>query len=212
MTADVAPTVRFAGRAWTVKVSAGPVGPGPNRFSAENVNLDASGRLVLRVRPDQTGWTCAEVVAQGDYGYGDYRWRVATDVRGLYPQVVLGLFTWSDEQAQANRELDIEFSRWGRAAETRSESFAVQTPRGPITRRFPPGVAPGEHTLIWAPGRVVFRSRFGAATHTWTHAGPHVPTPGGGVAPRMNLWLFRGLAPAAEQAVVIESFEHAAGG
>ena len=204
-------TVRFAAREWLVKVADQPVGPGPNRFSAANVHVDHAGRLHLRIAPGQTGWTCAEVIALPStgrpFGYGRYRWRVATDVRALDPATVLGLFTWSDDPAQSHRELDIEF--WGDLTAGRpGGTFTVQHPT-PATHGFEPGTPPSEHLFTWSAGRVDFTGRFADRTHAWTHRSNHVPTPGGAVAPRMNLWLRAGRAPARPQHVVLDGFDYA---
>jgi len=43
--------------------------------------------------------------ADDETGYGRYEWTVASDVRDLDPQAVVGMFTWSDDDAFHNREL-----------------------------------------------------------------------------------------------------------
>lgn len=204
---DAAPTIQFAGRTWTVKVSSVPVGPGPNLFAASNVVVDASG-LRLSVRPSAAGWTCAEVIAQGEFGYGSYRWTVSSTMPQLDPNVVLGMFTWSDDPEQANRELDIEFSGWGRPDEVRRGAYSVHQPAHSVTHRFATAPGRSEHRLSWTPGRVAFSSHFGPLVQLWSHESAAVPTPGGGVAPRINLWLFQTASPAAAQSVAIESFTY----
>lgn len=204
---DAAPTIQFAGLTWTVKTSSGPVGPGPNLFAASNVVVDASG-LRLSVRPSAAGWTCAEVIGHGGFGYGGYHWTVSSTMARLDPNVVLGMFTWSDEPAQANRELDIEFSGWGRPDEVRRGAYSVHLPTGPVTHRFATADGRSEHHLFWTPGRVAFSSHFGHLVQVWSHQGAAVPTPGGGVAPRINLWLFRAASPVRAQSVTIESFTY----
>ena len=221
MDTDAPTTIHFAGRAWTVKTSDAPVGPGPNVFSAANVTVTGTGHLRLAVgrSPSQPVWTCAEVIAHGTFGYGTYRWTVASDLTTLDPQVVLGMFTWSDDPAQAHRELDIEFSRWGRTPEPggsepgsgcdpETGGFTVQTPGGPITHTFTTHPGRSEHSLMWTPGRIRFSSRCGNVEHIWTHESANVPTPGGGVAPRINLWLYRGAPAQAPASITIESFRH----
>ena len=201
------PTIRFAGRTWTVKTSPSPVGPGPNRYSADRVTVTPAGRLRVAIGATPSGWSCAEVIAHGGFGYGTYRWTVSSTLDTLDANAVLGLFLWSDDPAQANRELDIEFSRWGESAPPVSGSFTVANLAPPNTFRFPSGAGRSEHTLTWTPGRVAFRSRSGGV-HTWGVDSPDVPVPGGGVAPRINLWLFRGRAPSGPQAVTVEDFSY----
>ena len=105
-------SIRFSGYDWLVKESVTKVGPGPNAFSAANVAVDQRG-LQLRIAELDARWTCAEVIAQGTFGYGTYTWVVASDLTQLDPSVVLGMFTWSDVPDHAHREIDIEFARWG---------------------------------------------------------------------------------------------------
>lgn len=191
-----------------VKTSSVRVGPGPNLYSADRVRVDPAGRLQLGIDASPSGWSCAEVVAQGEFGFGRYQWRVESGVAGLDPHAVLGMFTWSDEPIHANRELDIEFSGWGESAPPVAGIFTVQNAAAPNSFRFPAATGRSTHTLVWTAGKVEFRSEFGAVVHEWSHAGPDVPTPGGGVAPRINLWLFRGHAPSRPQLVTIEDFTY----
>ncbi len=207
MASESTAIIKFADRRWTIKHSLGPIGPGPNVFSAGNVTLDSKGRLTLHLAPATKGWTCAEVVGLGSFGYGTYRWRLATSVDQFDPAVVLGMFTWSDAPAQANRELDIEFSRWGQDAAAVTGGFSVQAAGAPGFR-FAPTSGASEHTLAWTPGRVQFHSQFGSAEHRWSYQGADVPTSGGEVAPRMNLWLFRGASPKKPHQVVFENFRY----
>lgn len=107
--------IAFAGYDWVVKNYAWEVGPGPNRFSdnSRNVWVDAAGRLHLRIEKRKKTWYCAEVICTESLGHGTYRFYLDSDVAELDPNVVLGLFTWSDTPGFNNREVDIEFSRWG---------------------------------------------------------------------------------------------------
>ena len=210
---EYASTIRFANRPWQIKTSRKPIGPGPNRFSAANVRVDENGSLHLSINQRPDGWSCAEVVGLGDFGYGTYRWSLKSTVLNFAAPTVLGLFTWSDEQTQANRELDIEFSRWGNAESPVIGSFAVQrpTPLEPAVERFSPGPSRSTHELHWSPQRVQFRSRFGIAQQDWSYTGTDVSRPGGDVAPRMNLWLYRGISPTKPHSVTIEDFDYRPG-
>ena len=46
-------------------------------------------------------------------GGAEPRFEVQGPIGDLDPNVVLGLFTWSDDPAYDHRELDIELARWG---------------------------------------------------------------------------------------------------
>ena len=213
MDADVA-KVRFGGFAWKVKDSNNRrVGPGNNLFSAGHVVVDSLGRLRLDIARTSLGWTCAEVIGQGAFGHGTYRWSLASGVTGFEAPVVLGLFTWSDQGGHANRELDIEFSRWGRASESVRGGFTLQRESrsgGPIGVSFPPIQGASQHELDWLPGRLRFRSTFGESSCEWSYGGAGVPPSGGNVAPRMNLWLYQGSEPAAPHSVLLDGFSYTA--
>lgn len=202
----------FSGLTWTVKASTTKVGPGPNRFSAANVTVDDAGLhlAIARSQTAQASWTCAEVIAQGTFGYGTYRWTLASDVTRLDGNAVLGMFTWSAEPRAAHREIDIEFARWGDPGVTRTGSFTLQATVPPTSRAFAlPRANRSIHTLTWSPGRVAASSATpGGVPVTWSVTDAAVPEPGGDVAPRINLWLFRGLAPATPQQVTVEAFAY----
>jgi len=118
----------FSGYDWWVKTGPEPIGPGPNYFSdsTNNVWVDALGQLHLKITNRSNQWQCAEIVSARTFGYGSYRFELASRVDNLNPMVVLGLFTWSDDMAFADREIDIECSRWGNDADPTSAQYVVQ--------------------------------------------------------------------------------------
>jgi hypothetical protein len=190
-------TVQFSGYTWKVKSSTGLVGPGPNVFSdsATNVWVDSAGRLHLKLTYSKGRWRCAEVINAQSLGVGRYTFELDSSVEALDPNVVLGLFTWSDDPAYANRELDIEFSRWGNAADATDGQYVVQPydGAGHLQRITQPAVAASTHFFDWRAGAVAFSSAT-ATPAAWTYAGADVPPPGSEHV-RMNLWLFRGAPP-----------------
>jgi hypothetical protein len=201
-------TVAFDGYTWTVKASTRKIGPGPNLFSPDLAWIDASGALHLRIAKVGGRWNVSEVINQATLGYGTYSWTVRADLDALDRQVVLGLFTWNDDPAYNHRELDVEFARWGNASDPTNGQYVVQPydRAGNLQRiRQAPGFATTTHGFTWRPDRVDFFSS--AAPTSWSYAGADVPRPGGENA-RMNLWLFRGVAPSNGQPaeVVITDF------
>src|SRR6185503_3577849 len=95
--------VTWSGGQWQVKTSNASVGPGPNIFSKANVGVDPGGFLHLRIAKDAQGrWTTAEVIGPSSLGYGTYTFTIATPLDALDPNVVLGLFTWSDRPQYAH--------------------------------------------------------------------------------------------------------------
>ena len=108
--------ISFSGYDWWVKSSPGLVGPGPNYFSdrADDVWVDAQGRLHLKIVYRNGRWYSTEVFGADPLGYGTYTFTLASRVDQLDKNIVLGLFTWDDtDPAYYHREIDIEFSRWG---------------------------------------------------------------------------------------------------
>jgi hypothetical protein len=191
--------IHFSDYTWEVKSSAARVGPGPNYFSASsrNVWVDGKGRLHLRITRDDGRWESAEVASARSFGYGRYAFTLASPVNAaaLDPNAVLGLFTWKDDPAYHNREIDIEFSRWGIAESTESGSHTVQpwaTEGNQRTFSQPP-VTSSRHSFIWRPASISFRNS-SVPSENWTYSGPDVPLSGGEHA-RMNLWLFQGNPP-----------------
>ena len=119
--------VTWSGESWAIKTSRSAVGPGPNVYSRSNVSVDTQGRLHLRIARDATGaWTTAEIIGPRTYGYGTYTFTIDPAVDALDPNVVLGLFTWSDRARFAHREIDIEFARWGSSTDPTNAQFVVQ--------------------------------------------------------------------------------------
>ena len=218
-------TISFSGHTWSVKTSSGKVGPGPNYFSnsANNVWVDADDRLHLKITKDKGRWYCAEIVSTESFGYGTYRFYLDSPVDALDPNVVLGLFTWNDNPAYNHREIDIEFSRWGTAANLNAQ-FVVQpydVPANVLRFDEPAGVTASLHSVNWLTGSVGFQSIRGQVLpatdstiiQTFSVGGAATPVPGGENA-RMNLWLFQGHAPAdgREVEVIVNRFEFVAPG
>jgi hypothetical protein len=211
----------FSGYDWWVKTSAGQVGPGPNYFSdsTNNVWLDGLGQLHLRITNRSNQWQCAELVSARTLGYGSYRFELGSPVDNLDPMVVLGLFTWSDDPVFADREIDVECSRWGNEADPTSAQYVIQPYNlsGHLLRiALPAGQTNSTHLFTWETNRVSFQSQ----------RGPYAPNPApanvisnwsytltvprtGDENIRLNLWLFNGAAPTDnhEVEVVINSFQ-----
>ena len=209
--------VTWGGIQWQVKTSNAAVGPGPNVFSKANVSVDASGSLHLRIAKDvATGkWTTSEVIGPTSYGYGTYTFTVGSRVDQLDPNVVLGLFTWSDKAPYAHRELDVEVARWGSTTDPTNAQFVVQ-PYDVANHLSRFATGSGSRMVMqftWRAGRVDFSARrldTGATVASYTYSGTDVPKPGDERV-HLNFWLFNGAAPtnALPAEVVVESFAFA---
>lgn len=211
----------FSGYEWIVKAAGdGPVGPGLNYFAdgPDAVWVDAGGRLHLRLQFKYERWWAAEVISARSFGFGTYRFHLDTNVDDLDPNVILGLFTWSDDQAFAHRELDIEMGRWGQDTNDLGQCVVqpYERPENLVRFALPQGLRASLHSFTWRPDRVACQILAGPDArpdqsgvvlyeHTFT-AG--IPAPGGENA-RINLWLLGGQGPRHGQdiEVVIGRFE-----
>ena len=207
------PKIEFADRTWTIKTSAGLVGPGPNIFSADNVRVDGRGRLRLEIEPrevnGQTVWTSSEVILDEPLGYGTYTFEVRSPVNDLDPNVVLGMFTWDTNPGQFNREIDIEISKFGNAADTTNAGFTVQPydAWGHQQRFEVDTTRRTRYSFEWLPQDVEFDAIRGRnrslANWTFSDALNGAVPDEGQAQVRINLWLFRGNAPTDGQPVEV---------
>lgn len=188
-------TLTFGGEKWQIKASDTEViGPGPNLFAPRNAWVDAQGKLHLRIERTPTGWSCAEVRCARTLGYGVARATIETPFESLDPNAVFGFFTWSDDPEQANREMDIEISRWGKPAGANLHFTVQPGPTASFMAEKP--TAGSALTMDYRPGRVemsaVATDGFELGRRAFTQG---VPSVGGDVRLRFNLWLFRGAKP-----------------
>jgi hypothetical protein len=230
--------ISFANQPWEVTASPVKINPGPNYFSDSNNNvfIDSNGDLHLKITEDSSGnWYSAQIATppqpsqgqplQQTYGYGTYTFNLASAVDGLDPNVVAGLFTWSDDPAYAgpyspwtnspqggvpsHSELDVEFSKWGNPSNPYNAQFVVQ----PYTNNgaryqfvMPPGYNNSTAIINWFPDGISFKVQdtSGNVIAEYSYPGP-VPPPGdngGWLGPvpslqqvRLNLWLVNGNPP-----------------
>jgi hypothetical protein len=167
----------FSGHQWRYKNAANPVGPGPNRFSGTTdfAWVDSAGRLHLKIAKKNNQWTCSEVISTKVFGYGTYIMTCESDVSTFNENAVFGFFTWDSYsfQTQANSEIDVEFSRWGNAADTNLIGYSAQpvwfsTPGPYPERTYHPKVAtkymkkPMTYMMKWTADSVHWESYEGA--------------------------------------------------
>ena len=197
--------IQFAGITWQVKNGL-QLGPGPNNWSnsPSSVWVDAEGSLHMKIRKSGNTWYCSEVIAQQSFGYGEYRFYLASDVESYDPEVVVGLFTYETD----TREIDIEFSRWGNAGN--ADGYYTIQPVVPGNQQtFIPNLAGknSTHKFIWSSHNIFFQSYFGhsaslASTDSlikeWNYTGKDIP-PVGNERLHINFWLFQGHTPVNQQ-------------
>jgi len=220
-----AQTVKWAGRSW--KLTSGHmagVAPG----DPANVTIDAHGYLHLRIVQQNGKWTAGELFTTENLGFGTYQWIVEGDVYAMDPTTVLGLFSYGPTHhigADAEDEIDIEFSQWNKTCHGCNADFTVYPATG---HRKPKGVSAWEDnfhvtggTLTtarfeWFPDHIVFTLMNGAQpigkvaevikAETYTSDATNIPQVAAPVG--INLWSFK-QTPAQDQSVVIRDFEFA---
>jgi hypothetical protein len=157
------------------------------------------------------------------FGFGTYRFEVENITGDLDKNVVLGLFNYPtvDVGPDGTNEIDIEIARWGQDAAP-AGNFTVWPgkegePHGSRTFQIPLKSRLFVYQFTWQPDRVAFASSMsgtrGKRTEldAWSYQPPD-PVHRIGQKPEavlINLWLFRGKAPAdaKEAEVVIRSFQ-----
>jgi hypothetical protein len=212
--ASAARAVHWKGHDWRVRTWAGA--PAVNgAWSDRNVQVDSKGRLHLRVARSTAGaLTSAEIesVREG-WGYGTYRFVVASRVDTLPKNVVLGLFTYDSRPADGNREIDVEASAWGSDGPTVWDHTFFHANDGAKTavgvgHTKAPADGRSTHEVTWQPGRITWKTwrSDGTLLRTSTTTAD-VPRPGREKV-LLNVWVFGGArwqaTPSTE--VVIESF------
>lgn len=197
-------TIQFAGMSW--KVKSGLAGPGPNNWSDSpaSVWVDNDGALHMKIRKIGNTWYCSEISALQSFGYGEYRFYLASDVEKYDPEVVVGLFTYETD----TREIDIEFSRWGNQANV-DGYYTVQPVVPGNQQTFVPNLAgkKSTHKFTWSKQNIFYQSYFGhyaslpsvdSLIQQWNYTGSYNP-PVGNERLHINFWLFQGHAPVNQQ-------------
>lgn len=208
-TAD-ARTISWSGYAWDVRPS-GFGAPGPNEWSDSETNVHVDGRdLLLAIVRDAAGrWTSAEVDNQRHFGYGTYRWVVASDLSGLDAYEVLGMFTYGG-LSPSNNEIDVEASHWGDLSWPSGLATVWQDADAcrHVVRSFPYSHRPPYvNQFTWAPRRISYlvTDASGRTLFRWT-VRTGVPTPSSEV-PRINLWSSSDKPPTSARRIRISSFK-----
>jgi len=186
-TPTFAPTkpLKFSGYDWNVRTIASDRGGTNNLYDPDNAWTDASGALHLRMRKKAGRWSCAEVVLNRSLGYGTYVVTVR-DASHLEPAAVFSMHTFDESGGDEHyREIGVEISRWGDAANRNNAQYAVQpfyVPGNVSGFKVPSGTL--THTIRWESGRAKFTTVRGTsatgegpvvAEHEFTSG---VPTPG----------------------------------
>jgi hypothetical protein len=193
-------TIHFSGMEWQVKNGVG--GPNPNNItqnywsdSPESIWVDDEGRLHLKIRYEDGVWKCAEVQSIETVKYGEYTWEISNPINDFDPNLVLGLFLYSD---QHDHEYDIEFSQWGEDEQNSKNAFYSAWGPGmdtPVKQSFHVNLSGDytSHIIKWYEGGISFASYHGHATDdlidSWQPEYYPKATPDDNMRIHMNLWL-----------------------
>lgn len=218
-----AQTITWAGHTW--KVTSGGMA-GMARGSSANVNINPDGYLQLQIANRDRKWTAAELFTTDNMGFGTYQWVVQGNIYNMDQTTVLGLFTYGPTHhigADAENEIDIEFSRWNKTCHGCDADFTVYPSTG---HRKPNGVSSWEDNfhvsgedlttarMEWGFDRVVFTLMNGVhpigsvaevlKTETYSSSTTNIPQTAAPVG--INLWCFKG-TPSKNQSAVIRNFQ-----
>jgi hypothetical protein len=210
-TPSVPKTLQFSGYNWEIRETASDPGGSNNFYDSSSAWTDPSGLLHLHIAKQADRWISSEIRLTRSLGYGLYRF-VVRDVSHLEPAAVFAMFTWDD--AGPPREMDIEISRWGEAAD-QSAQYVVQpyvVPANTVRFTAPEGTL--TYWINWQPGSVEFKTVRGAtskvgsdviAEHVFTSG---VPSPGSERI-HMNLYVYNNPSNPMRHGseVIIEKFE-----
>ncbi|CAF1050771.1 unnamed protein product [Rotaria sp. Silwood1] len=217
-------SIHWAGYKWFLRDDQNS-GPGPNNWNSNNVWVDKSNKLHMKLRysPKRGGWTCAELYSDVKFSFGTFRWFVEGAIDQFDPNVVLGLFTYGG--VDGTNEIDIEVAEWGRTERAASNIFYTVYPH---TFGIAQPVSSGTHISLqgtytthrftWTSHKVSFLGQHGFMTSPNKNIFYSYQTPRGfatsipytGAPLHMNLWLFQGKSPInrKEVEIIIHSFKH----
>ena len=207
----------FAGLTWERKSGCG--GPGPNCWVPGNAEPVAGDGIHMRLTRASGKWYAGEIRTTAPVGYGDYSVQLVGRTDLLDANVVLGIFLYDDEGAEAGEvcpaELDMESSRFGEPLAPNGHGV-VYVPGlcGPADLYDFRYSLNGTYTtdqLSWGPGVAYLRWLHGHRCAPETpdqiiaerfFSSPLVPA-AGRMRLHINLWAFAGNAPTDQQPVEV---------
>jgi len=210
----------FSGYEWNIKSSTRRMGPGNNYFSSstENVWLDNSGHLNLKISKQNEKWNCAEVISKQHFGYGYYEYFISARLDKLDKNSVLGLFTYDKKRKPHFNEIDIEFSKWNKTEGTDAQYVVHHNEDFFKSFQFfnKKNLKKSTHVLLRTADSIYFASYEGHyrnALYTqkpyqsWTYKNDLIPMPANEKV-HINLWLYKSnpLTEKKEEIITIEGF------
>jgi len=217
--------IKFSGYDWYIRETKEPEGPMNNYFAGLGRSVDVlpDGGVRLSLSYSDGIWYSAEMWTLRSLGYGTYTFHVRTPLAWLHPDLVLGLFTYSETGWYHNREIDIEFSSWGADARNAEPSgqFVVQPYEqdGHLAAfSSAPLDGPSTQQFVWTKSRIDFASWLGygdrpppgdaSLVSAWSFTDAKlIPKPSAPL--HINLYLMNGQPPGDKEGsivAIIDSF------
>jgi hypothetical protein len=217
-TPQLAPTgsLKFSGYDWGVRMIESDKGGTDNLYDPENAWTDASGALHMQIKKKSGRWSCAEIFLNRSLGYGTYSVTVR-DTSHLEPAATFSMFTFEDPASEQHfREMDVEVSGWGNAANKNNARYIIQPfyiPGNLFVFAAPSGTL--TYVLGWEPGHATFKTFRGSSAgaraqlvseHEFTSG---IPEPGKAI-PRLIFYVVGSDKNPMQKPseVVVEKFEY----
>jgi hypothetical protein len=209
-------SLKFSGYDWGVRMIESDKGGTNNLYDLENAWTDASGALHMQIKKKSGRWSCAEIFLNRSLGYGTYSVTVR-DTSHLEPAAAFSMFTfdeWASEQHF--REMDVEVSGWGNAANKNNAQYVIQPfyiPGNLFAFAAPSGTL--TYVLRWESGHATFKTIRGRSAgagaqlvseHEFTSG---IPVPGKAI-PRLIFYVVASDQNPMQKPseVVVEKFEY----
>jgi hypothetical protein len=197
--------IHWKGQNWNLV--SGRANPGNNYWNGTGAWIDDQNKLHLTIIKKKGKWYCTGLDSENKYTYGTFTWTVASPVYTFDKNIVLGLFTYRDD----NHELDIEPSRWG-WEDGNNLGYSVQPFKVKGNERtYKVTGTDGENTtyrIEWKPYRIKFSSmQNGKVVNEWNYIKPSgIPrTPEYAC---MNLWLIKPPSDGKNMECIISDFSY----
>lgn len=203
--------VEFSGYTWRTDAYNITTNTKPNQDIplSPTTYVDQDGHMHLTITYRDGKWWSTEAVNTQSLGYGTYTFYVGSKIDTLDPSAVLALFIWDPVVKQ---EIDIEFSRWGKAV-SNNTTYTVQP--GTIAGNtcgffFSPTSDQSVHTIVWTPTYIYFQSEQIFATtkviRSWKYTGKSIP-PAANEKTTISFWVHPSGQIFNPTDVVIDRFE-----
>lgn len=158
-------TIKFSGYNWVTKESNDRrTGPGNNLFSGtrENVYVDSTGKLHLRLTNRNDKWYCPEVRMVDGLGYGRYYFYLEPLPHQMDKDIVVGMFFYDrEDSSNFHKEIDIEISQWGKDSSLNTQ-YVIQPKESEAIRFKTDLLLPTKHVIEVRRKRVMFKSYYDA--------------------------------------------------